>query len=306
MRVYSRPFCGNGKDYEKMWEFLVNDYSDKKDQFIWTIGRLGDWKYGCWNDHKCFPGFMRKNAQLWLNDFEELVGFVISENGESDFTIFAKRGCEFLFSEMINWVKTNWSNREGVLTTEVHEYHDNYIQVLEKEGFQKRELVAVTRQYVLSEKVMEEISLDNEFTIVDMLENQDLKGKTLLYNNAWRNNNEVSQFDLLKYEYNRESPCFNPRLDLSVINGNGLHVSSCVAFADYKNNYAEIEKICTHNEYRRKGLAEAVIRECFKRLYAEGIKYAYITGYSTEAKSLYEKLGAIKSRNWFIYALDKN
>ena len=132
-----------------------------------------------------------------------------------------------------------------------------------------------------------------------MLQNYDLKGKALLYNNVWGSGGEVSQFVLLKYEYNRESPCFNPRLDLSVINGDGLHVSSCVAFVDYKTNYTEIEKICTHKEYRRKGLAEAGIRECFKRLYADGIKYVYITGFSEEAKSLYKKLGAIKSRKWF-------
>lgn len=30
MRIYCRPFCENEKDYKKMWEFLINDYSDKK------------------------------------------------------------------------------------------------------------------------------------------------------------------------------------------------------------------------------------------------------------------------------------
>ena len=232
-----------------------------------------------------------------------LVGFAISENCDSNFTVFAKRGYEFLYSEMIIWVKANWNNREGRLNTEVHEFHDDYMQALEKEGFQKRDLVCVTRQYDLSEKMAEGIFLDNEFTIVDMLNNPDLWGKTLLYNNAWSNENKVTEFDLLKYEYNRESPCFHPKFDLSVVNKEGLHVSSCVAFIDYKNNYAEIEKICTHNEYRRRGLAEAVIRECFRRLYLEGIEYAYITGFSTEAKNLYEKLGATKIRNWFSYSL---
>lgn len=305
MRIYTRLFNENLRDYEKMWKFIVNDYAHKKDQFIWTVGRLGDWKYGCWNELKCFPSFLRKNAQLWLNDFEELMGFVISESGDSNFTVFAKRGYEFLYSEMIAWVKANWNNREGELITEVHEYHDCYMKALEKEGFLKGEIVAVTRKYDLSEKVMQEFSLDSEFTIEDMLDNPDLEGKALLYNNAWRNSNQVSQFDLLKCEYNRESPCFNPRLDISVVNRKGVHVSSCVAFVDYKNNYAEIEKICTHNEYRRKGLAEAAIRECFKRLYAEGIEYAYITGFSTEANNLYEKLGAVKSRDWFNYSLPK-
>lgn len=60
-----------------------------------------------------------------------------------------------------------------------------------------------------------------------------------------------------------------------------------------------------YSAYRRKGLAEAVIRECFKRLHNEGIQHAYITGYSTAAKNLYGKLGAVKSKNWFEYALTK-
>lgn len=305
MKVYNRAFDENKNDYEKMWEFLVNDYTDKEDMFIWTIGRLGDWKYGCWNEEKCFPTFMRKNAQLWFNNFEELIGFVISENCHSDFTVFSKRGYEFLYSEMIVWVKANWNDREGSLSTEVHEYHDKYIQSLLQQGFLKKELVAVTRQYNLYDKAGEEYFLDNEFTIEDMLVNPDLEGKVKLYNNAWKNENKVTQYDLLKFEYNRESPCFNPKFDLSVVDRNGLHISSCVAFIDYKNNYAEIEKVCTHNDYRQKGLAEAVIRECFKRLYVEGIKYAYITGFSSEAKSLYGKLGASKSRNWFNYTFTK-
>jgi GNAT superfamily N-acetyltransferase len=137
-----------------------------------------------------------------------------------------------------------------------------------------------------------------------MLRNPDLKGKSLLYKNAWQNENNVTTFDLLRYEYNRESPCFNPKFDLSVVDGNGQHISSCVAFIDYKNNYAEIEKVCTHNKYRRRGFAEAVIRECFKRLYSEGIEFAYITGYSLEAKNLYNKLGAIKSRSWYKFTLN--
>ena len=58
---------------------------------------------------------------------------------------------------------------------------------------------------------------------------------------------------------------------------------------DYKNNYAEIEAVCTHNEYRRRGLAQAVIMECMRRLRDEGVKYAYISGYSEETISLYGK-----------------
>ncbi|HKM34149.1 MAG TPA: GNAT family N-acetyltransferase [Lachnospiraceae bacterium] len=298
MRIYNRPFDEKQNDYKKMWEFLVQDYSDKKDQFIWTIGRLGDWKYGCWNEQKCFPSFMRKNAQVWLNQ-EELVGFVISENCDNGFTVFAKKGYEFLYSEMLQWVKSSWKDREGEMSTQASEYSDEYIKILEKEGFVWRGQEEISRLYKLSDKVKEGIILDSEFTIEDMLQHPDLEGKAILYNDAWRNGSKVTSYDMLRYEYNRESPCFHPKFDLSIVNKNGLHVASCVAFIDYQNHYAEIEKVCSHSEYKRKGLAEAVIRECFRRVYNEGVEYAYIGGSSVEAKGLYGELGAMKT--WYLY-----
>lgn len=51
-------------------------------------------------------------------------------------------------------------------------------------------------------------------------------------------------------------------------------------------------------------MTQAVIRECFKRLYSEGIEFAYITGYSPEAKNLYNKLGAVKCRGWYKFTLN--
>ena len=90
---------------------------------------------------------------------------------------------------------------------------------------------------------------------------------------------------------------------MSVVTDGGIHVSSCVGFPDYKNRMAEVEKVCTSRKYRRMGLAEAAIRECFRRLYARGIEYAYITGYGEGPKSLYEKLGGCWSKRWNSYAI---
>lgn len=38
-----------------------------------------------------FPDSMRDNARLWCNGIEELVGFAISENGNAEFYVPAKR-----------------------------------------------------------------------------------------------------------------------------------------------------------------------------------------------------------------------
>jgi ribosomal protein S18 acetylase RimI-like enzyme len=76
-----------------------------------------------------------------------------------------------------------------------------------------------------------------------------------------------------------------------------------VGFNDLAYGVAEIEKVCTHHQYRRQGLAEAVIRECFQRLKKREIERAYITGYSGEANGLYEKLEPCKHKQWFHYEL---
>ena len=304
MKISNRAYDEKCNDFKKMWDFLINDYSYRKDEFIWTLGRITDWKYNLSKEKKYVPSFQRKNAQLWLNGFDELVGFAISEDGDNMFFIFTRPGYEHLYNAILNWVMNNWNNRDRVLVTEIHEFQKGAMEILENNGFNKKGPVATTRKYSLIDKVNDEFILEPGFSVVDMVVNQDYKSKRLLQRNAFRNVNVVTELDLITYEYDREeSPIYNPFYDLSVIDINGVHAAGCIAFVDYENKYAEIERVCTHSGYRRKGLAEAVIRECFKRLRSEGIEFAYITGYSEKANGLYEKLGPVTHRNWFHYEL---
>lgn len=63
---------------------------------------------------------------------------------------------------------------------------------------------------------------------------------------------EMTPLDLLAYEYSRESEAYDPHLDISVVAPSGQHVASCVGFVDRANNIAEIERICTHSDHRRR------------------------------------------------------
>lgn len=113
----------------------------------------------------------------------------------------------------------------------------------------------------------------------------------------------MSDFERLRFEYSRENPAYDPAFDLSVLTADGTHVSGCVGFTDWVNGVAEVEKVCTHNQFRRQGLGEAVIRACFQRLRQRGIRRAYITGYSSTANALYQKIGPCWQKQWFHYML---
>ncbi len=82
----------------------------------------------------------------------------------------------------------------------------------------------------------------------------------------------------------------------------GRMVSGCEALIDAHNVEADIERVCTHSAFRRRGFARAVIQECLIRLHRMGIRTAYITGYSPEAIALYGSLGHVGESKSLIYA----
>jgi ribosomal protein S18 acetylase RimI-like enzyme len=213
------------------------------------------------------------------------------------------QGYEYLYADILDWTLQNWGTRFPRLLTEVHEYQAELLALLESKGFHSRGVVATTRQYALLEKETEPNPLPDGFQIVDMRVNGDFRNKSLLYKAGFGDEDHVTEFELLRFEYSRENPAYDPRFDLSVVTPEGLHVAGCVGFHDPVYGIAEIEKVCTHYRYRRLGLAEAVIRECFVRLKQAGMKQAYITGYGDGANALYQKLGPCRQKQWLHYEL---
>ncbi len=304
MKVFNRPFDESQKDFQKMLSFLVDDYSYKQDCYIWSATRLGGWVSSLASGYgHFFPSYMRDNAQLWFNSIEELVGFAISETGTADFFVLVKRGHEFLYGEIIEWVKANWNNKKGVLCTLAAENQHILMQSLEKAGFKKGDVAEVSRRYDLLHMDLSVPTLPEGIVIKDMLTSPNEYGIRLLRNNAFRGTNEVSDYDIARQRSSNENPFYFPNLDIYAQNQDNAIVAGCVGFVDYKNNYAEIEVVCTHSEYRRRGLAQAVIIECMRRLRDEDLKYVYIGGSSEVAINLYGKFEFTSCRKWYGFTL---
>jgi ribosomal protein S18 acetylase RimI-like enzyme len=303
MRLTNRPYDDRLGDFETMWRFLQEDYLARQEKFVWSIGRLGDWKYGLWNELKRIPTWHGQNAQLWVDFFGRLRGFVLSENGDNVLFIITAKQYAYLYAEMLDWTIANWSTRFSSLKLEVHEYQEEALPALESRGFRNKGEVANQRTYDLRQKTKEPVKLPAGYRIVNMAENTDVLSHALLYRDGYEGIDHVDEFDLRRGEYSHMNPDYDPALDFAVITEEGKHVSACVGFADPSCNMVEVEKVVTHSGYRRLGLGEAVIRECFHRVHHRGIDIAYITGYSNEANGLYEKLGPCAHKRWFHYEL---
>ena len=288
MKILQRDFDSNKNDYKKLWDFFIEDYA-MTERVTWTLGRLGDWKHGLWHYKKTDPHFLSRNCLLWVNAFDELQGFAIAEEGDALFHLFVKPYMKHLYSEMLDFVESNWMDREGMVKTEISEDYNMLILELESRGY-KRNIASQTRSYDINE-FEQNLTLPDGYSIVNGLENHNDESKLLLFHSGFQNKDSYEEWDMITLKYNRESPIYDPVFDFFVITDEGQHVSTCVCFIDHKNGYAEIEKVCTHKDFRKKGLSSTLIQYAIMELKKIGIRKAYISGYSNEAQKTYAKVG---------------
>lgn len=299
MRTYHRNFIYESNDFDNMCKFIIQDNSLRKEHFIWHIGRIVDWKYNLSNFSRHFPDNYCSAAHLWFDYFHNLIGFVISEEFNHEFTIFLKNEYSFLYPELLDWVDAEWGSKNDRLVTQAVENQTEYMKVLESKGYKKNGQVEMTRVFSTSffkDYIMEDASISFQ----SMAENKDYAEQAILRRNAWPNaySNEI---DLQIREYTRRSPIYNAKFDFVLVNNEGKHVSGCEAFIDYENNTAEIERVCTHSNYYNKGYAQMVLKACMRRLFESNVSTAFIAGSYDKTLHLYGKLGHVKEYTRYFY-----
>lgn len=147
MKLSHRDFIFESNDFENMCKFIIQDNTKRKEHFIWHIGRIVDWKYCLHDTKRFFPGNFNKAAHLWFNGFQELIGFVISEGMNNEFTVFLKDEYRLFYSDLLDWVLQEWDNKYETLVTQSVEGQHEYIASLVKAGFIRCEDIEMTRVF---------------------------------------------------------------------------------------------------------------------------------------------------------------
>jgi predicted GNAT family acetyltransferase len=308
MKTTHRNYSEENGDFNRLIKFFTSYRPVPRIHTTWCLGRLVDWKYGLYENKRFDPTFCDGNAHLWFDTLGELVGFVISESGGADFQIMTLEGYRFLYEEILQWVLDAWKKRvtekESSFSTEITEYQDVETRILETCGFQSQSTF-FTRRFDLTCELVPRFALESGFKIVDMQSKPDYRAQGILRANAFQGkstlNEEEMNIRLKYYNHSHNGPIYHPQTDLCVMADNGQFVSGCEALINAHCLEADIERVCTHSDFRKRGFARAVIQECLYRLRDMGLHNAYITGYSPEAVALYGSLGAVDEIKSFVY-----
>jgi ribosomal protein S18 acetylase RimI-like enzyme len=118
-----------------------------------------------------------------------------------------------------------------------------------------------------------------------------------LHRAAWSRPNAPSTYDRLQHDAVTGMPDFRYDLVPIVAAPDGTLAAYCISWWDPRSASVEIEPLGTHPNFRRKGLARAIVRETLRRSWALRAAYALVWGASAnpEAKALYESAG-LRSR----------
>jgi GNAT superfamily N-acetyltransferase len=306
MRTTHRDYAEEAGDFRRLARLLTDDPDHVRGHTTWCLGRLADWKHGLWGQKSSIPRFCERNAQLWFDALGDLVAVTISEEGGPQVAVLTTRGHRFLFEEVLAWAVTNWGER-GALSVEITEAATVEAAALERSGFRQ---ASVFHAYTfdLARPLPEAPPLPDGFTLVDMASQPDYRARRLLRAEAFEGRGDLSEVELARDleldAAGRESPIYHAETDVYVRSEDGRLVAGCEALIDARNAAADVERICTHSAFRRRGLARAAIHDCLRRLRDMGMARAHIAGYSREALALYGSLGAVAERACVIYRQD--
>ena len=114
-----------------------------------------------------------------------------------------------------------------------------------------------------------------------------------LHRAAWSRPNAPSTYDRRQHDLVTAMPDFRYDLVPIVATSLGTLGAYCMSWWDPRSSAVEIEPLGTHPDFRRKGLATAIVHEVLRRSWALGAKYVLVWGTSgnPEAKALYRSAG---------------
>jgi len=280
------------ENYTKIVEFLAAQRKVNENQ-LWEAGRTNFWSGGLHGTKEKNDPFFEENVHLWF-DNDELVALTISEYGKNDMFIEIAVGYEELIADTLRWVNEVWNKKNETIVVFCFDKDKEKIKAFENDGFVSQGADEYKRIYTINEMDCEYVTPEG-YTIGTFFENPNYESRVDLSKNVF-NNTKLTKEDIISLH---ESNDYIKELEMIAFTPDGTYSAYCIGWRyPGSDDTGYIEPVGTHSEHRRKGLAAAVIKECFQRMSKMGIKEVVIaTGAKNKvSKYLYDSLNPSKKR----------
>jgi len=292
MQLYDEQYHDTEAEFQELWNLLIESYALTGCPDNWLFDRLEDWKYGANAQRaKQNPTFFMEHAHLWRDTAGTLVGFCIAEYAANSVFLQVHPRYRWIEDAQLAWAETTWASGKESVATYAYAHDTPRRQLLSRRGYAdagesgRMYTFDLARRYPVA-------ALPAGFRIATLAEDHNVESHIAAVSSAFGR----ATLNRAWFDTKITAPTYAPAWDLAVISPDGEHVAFCLARLDEQNRVAEIDPIGTRPEYQRRGLAKALVAECFGRLRACGMRYAYIGAgpKSAVGNRLYESLGSVE------------
>jgi ribosomal protein S18 acetylase RimI-like enzyme len=285
--------------YQEVCDFL-DALAPQDPYMLWESGRMNFWRYNVHADKDPQAAFFRENVHLWRSEDDALVALFISEYGENDFFVEVMPEYRDLYPDILRWVEEVWARTRSTLEIDVLSKGVEKIRRLEAHGFSFKGHSENWRIYDLDEVDLD-YALPEGFRVVAFSDSPDYASRVALVRSAFDN----PDYTETRLRSLMASPDYDDAYHLSVVSQAGQHVAYCIGWHERDTPTAGyIEPVGTHADFRRRGFASAVIKACFRRMKANGVRTVEIASGAEPNISnfLYDSLGPMSKREIHKYA----
>jgi ribosomal protein S18 acetylase RimI-like enzyme len=264
--VYDVDYSHAPSEIEELRQFLVRSYASVLKPFNWRLAMLENWIFA--SRYLEPVEHFTSRVHLWRKTSGELAAFVI--RGTNFVHLQVDYQQRYLEEELLCWAEGHFANEQGKINLLVYDWDTQRQELLGSRGYQNLGAIEDLRIYDLVRPIPSPV-LPPGYRFATMSEFSDFAERVELENRVW----DVSlNEDWLRGK--RTSPSYAPEGDLLVLSPEGRMAAFSLVWVYPDNCTAEIDPIGTHPDFRRKGLARALVQESFRRMRERGTRYAYI------------------------------
>ncbi|MGC9523518.1 MAG: GNAT family N-acetyltransferase [Anaerolineae bacterium] len=295
MPVYHTAVTDRDHDFQQVWDLLTETHRPARRQAppaanYWSFCRFEGWMVFSAPPKGDRAGLTRK-LHLWRADAGRLIGLAIVEGNGCDVHVISDPDHREIEREIYTWVEANWSTEENKWVTYAEAGDAHREALLTGLGYRARAEAEYLHVYDLTERSLNP-TLPPGFSLSAAAEDGDHLGRERL---SWLVFRPGWDPAAMPEPVRQHMPSYDPALDLVVVAPDGELVAFAAGWLNPRTQIAEVEPVGTHPAYRQRGLAKAVVTECFRRLRERGACWVHIASAPEPAVSnrLYQSLGPV-------------
>ena len=253
MQALDQNYTHSEIEFDKMRELMVRSYLVDRKPFNWRLAMAENWYYA--SRYLEQIEYFNERVHLWRDESGNLLAFLIRDS------VFTYPQVDYqhrdLEDEMFAWAEAHWGGEKSEISTLVYDWDVQRQQLLKKRGYENKGAIEDVRIYDLT-RALRVPRLAPGFRFSSMAERDYTKERVALENRVW----SASLTDAW-LQGKQSAPSYAPEWDMLAISPDGELAAGNLVWLYPRTKSAEIDPLGTHPDFRKLGLARALVLESF-------------------------------------------